>query len=200
MSKGAGAVAAEKRALRERALMERAALSEPVRAEASAAIAARLGALPELVRARTILGYAAFGAEVDLDSYLATRLAGGNQIYLPWVDGQNQELRVAPVPDLDRAIAPGWRGVREPCRHWRRDVDPRVLDAVVVPGVAFDRRGRRLGYGGGHFDRVLARLRPGTFVVGVAFDAQLVDAVPVADHDVPMDAVVTESCTVRANA
>lgn len=198
MSRTAGAVAAEKKSLRERTLAERAALSEPVRAEASAAIAARLGALPELARARAILGYAAFGTEVDLEPYLATRLAGGSQIYLPWVDGE--ELRVAPVPDLDHALAPGWRGVREPSRHWRRDTDARVLDAVVVPGVAFDRRGHRLGYGGGHFDRVLARLRPGTFVVGVAFDAQLVDAVPVADHDVPVNVVVTESYTVRADA
>lgn len=191
-------VAADKHALRKRLLVERAALPLAARAEASAAIARRLETLQELAQARAVLGYAAFGAEVDLDGYLAARLAHGRQVYLPWVDGD--DLRAARVADLAGALAPGWRGVREPCPRARTEADPTVLDAVVVPGIAFDRRGHRLGYGGGHFDRLLSRLRSGTFVVGVAFDAQLVDAVPVEEHDVPVDAVVTESCTVRASA
>lgn len=198
MSSADRAPAAEKQALRERLLVERAALPRPARTEASVAITARLEALQELAQAEAVLGYAAFGAEVDLDEYLAARLARGQHVYLPWVDGE--DLRTARVTDLAGSLAPGWRGVREPSPQWRAAADPTVIDAVVVPGIAFDRHGHRLGYGGGHFDRLLSRLRPGTFVVGVAFDAQLVDAVPVEDHDVPVDAVVTESCTVRADA
>lgn len=198
MSRTDRAVAAEKQALRKRVLVERAAVPPAARAEASAVITARLEALEELAQARAVLGYAAFGAEVDLDGFLAARLARGRQVYLPWVDGE--DLHAARVADLAGSLAPGWRGVREPSPQWRAPADPTVLDAVVVPGLAFDRRGHRLGYGGGHFDRLLSRLRPGTLVVGVAFDAQLVDAVPVEDHDVPVDAVVTESCTVRTDA
>ena len=67
------------------------------------------------------------------------------------------------------------------------------VDVVVVPALVLDRRGGRLGYGGGHFDRFLAARRPGgTLAVGAVFAAQLVDAVPTEPHDVPMDVVVTE--------
>jgi 5-formyltetrahydrofolate cyclo-ligase len=185
----------DKRALRERMLLERAALPAQGRAAAAEAIAGRLAGLPELAAATAILGYAAFGAEVDLGPFLTGCLAEDRAVYLPWVDGE--DLRIARVHDLAGDVGPGWRGVREPIPGVRREEDVAVLDAVVAPGIAFDRRGNRLGYGGGHFDRMLARLRPSTFVVGVAYDAQLVDAVPVEAHDAPVDAVVTESRTLR---
>lgn len=189
-------LAADKDALRERMLVERSALPAPAREEASRAISRRLDNLAELADADAVLGYVAFGTEVDLRPYLEARLLRGRAVYLPWVDGD--VLRIARVRDLDADLTPGWRGVREPAPGRRQEADVRVLDAVVAPGVAFDRHGHRLGYGGGHFDRLLARLRPGTFVTGVAFDAQVVDTVPVEAHDAPVDAVVTESCIMRA--
>lgn len=144
-----------------------------------------------------ILGYAAFGSEVDLDAYLVAA-SRTHEVHLPWVDGD--ELAVARVRDWETDLHPGWRGVREPRPGRRRSVPPEQLDALVVPGVAFDRRGHRLGYGGGHFDRLLARVRPGTVVVGVAFGVQVVDAVPREAHDVPVDVVVTEAGALRAGA
>lgn len=189
-------LAADKEALRERMLVERSALPAPAREEASRAIGHRLDSLAELRDADAVLGYVAFGTEVDLRPYLEARLLRGRAVYLPWVDGD--VLRIARVRDLDADLVPGWRGVREPAPGHRQEADVRLLDAVVAPGVAFDRHGHRLGYGGGHFDRLLARLRPGTFVAGVAFDAQVVDTVPVEAHDAPVDAVVTESCIMRA--
>lgn len=186
---------AVKAALRDRMLAARAALSAPARAEASAAIARRLGSLPELAGATTVLAYAPVGTEVDLRAFLLAVLAGAGRLCLPWVDGA--DLHAGHVRDLAGDLAPGWRGVPEPPAGRRREVGPDALDAVVAPGLAFDRRGHRLGYGGGHFDRLLARLRPGTVVVGVAFDVQLVDAVPVEAHDVAVDAIVTESGIIR---
>lgn len=165
------------------------------RAEASAAICARLASLPELVGARTVLAYAAFGSEVDVDAWIRAALAGGLAVHLPWVAGD--ALGVARVSDLDADLAPGWRGVREPPVGRRHAVQARTLDLVVAPGVAFDRTGGRLGYGGGHFDRLLGRLRPGVPVVGVAFGVQLVDRVPREPHDRPVDVVVTEHETLR---
>jgi 5-formyltetrahydrofolate cyclo-ligase len=74
------------------------------------------------------------------------------------------------------------------------DPDPRWPDVVVVPGLAFTVRGERLGQGGGWYDRFLLRTRPGCALVGVAFDPQIVDALPTEDHDVTLDGVATETC------
>jgi len=190
----AGADAAEaKAALRHRLLAARAALSGEQRARDSAAVCARLIALPELRGARAVLAYAAFGSEIDLDAFLVQLLAREVGVFLPWVDGQG--LGIARISDLTADLAPGWRGVREP--RGLRAASPDRLDAIVVPGVGFDAAGGRLGYGGGHFDRLIADLRPGTPVVGVAHDVQLVDAVPLEPHDRRADVVVTPTSILR---
>lgn len=197
MTDGTSAAADEKAVLRERMLAARAALPPARRAEAAAAITRRLRELPELAGARSLLGYAAFGAEVDLGGFLSAAIDAGLAVHLPWVDGE--DLRLARVADLEADLAPGWGGVPEPLVSLRQAAEP-ALDAVLVPGVAFDLHGGRVGYGGGHFDRLLARLPRSTVVVGVGYDVQLVDAVPVEAHDVTMDAVVTETRTARAGA
>lgn len=165
-----------------------------VRAAASHEVTARLVALAELSGARRIAGYAATANEVDLDGWLRQRLAAGADVFLPWVDGA--DLRLGRVRDLGDDLAPGWRGLREP-RHpvGSGGADPARMDAAVVPGLAFDRSGRRLGQGGGHIDRLLARLRPAATVVGVVFSAHLVDdgMIPIAPHDMPVDIVVTDA-------
>lgn len=198
VSSPVGQAGARKAALRERMLAERAALSHATRQAASTAIARHLRSVAELAAAHTVLAYAAVGSEVDLDGYLRSMLADGRTLCLPWVEGDR--LGAARVDDLDRDLAPGWRGVREPRAQRRRGVEPTAIDAVVAPGLAFDRWGHRLGYGGGHFDRLLAQVGRGTVVVGAAFDVQLVDAVPTEAHDVAVDAVVTESGIIRADA
>ncbi|MGH8885072.1 MAG: 5-formyltetrahydrofolate cyclo-ligase [Egibacteraceae bacterium] len=188
---------AAKTTLRSAVLAARAALPAEQRAAASAVVHRRLQGLPELRAARAALAYAAFGAEVDLDPWLQALLATGAGVFLPWVDGQ--QLGIARVCDLDADLVPGWRGVREPRAIGRRPARPDRLDAVVTPGVAFDRSGRRLGYGGGHFDRLLSTLRPETPVVGVAFEIQIIDAVPTATHDRAVDVVVTEAAVYRGD-
>lgn len=185
----------DKAALRRRFLAARAALPEPIRDEASAQICTRLRALAQLERARALLAYAAFGAEVRIDPYLQGRLEAGVGVLLPWIDGD--DLGIARIRDLGADLAPGARGVREPRASGRRRARPDRVDAAIIPGVAFDRHGTRLGYGGGHFDRLLARLRPATLRVGVCFSVQLAELLPAQPHDQPVDVVVTEQEVVR---
>lgn len=184
---------AEKSVLRARARTARAALARTIRAERSAAIAGHLLGLPELVAVTHVLGYAPFGTEADVGECLATLRRRGVDIALPWVDGD--DLGVSAVREYPEGLAPGWSGVLEPVD--RTPVDLGVLDAVLVPGLAFDRSGVRLGYGGGHFDRLLARLRPEVPRIGVAFADQLVERLPVEPHDQPVTVVVTEVGVVR---
>lgn len=101
-------------------------------------------------------------------------------------------MRVAEITSIDDLV-PGYRGIREPARK-----EPASeVDAAIVPGVAFDERGGRLGYGGGFFDRFLESLDPGVPVVGVCFDAQIVEEVPREPHDRAVDLVVTERRVIR---
>jgi 5-formyltetrahydrofolate cyclo-ligase len=182
--------ASDKAGIRSRLLAARAALAASYREEASAEISRLLLTLPEVAAARALLAYAAFGSEASVDAALRVLIDRGVGVLLPWVDGP--DLHLARVRDLDADLAPGWRGVREPRATTRRPARPDRVQAALVPGVGFDLHGGRLGYGGGHFDRLLAHLRHDTPRVGVAFATQIVERIPVLPHDIPVDVLVTE--------
>ena len=183
---------AQKTALRKRMLAARAA--HGALTAASQRVCARLLDLPDLTVAHHILGYASMPSEVSVDAALRHLMDHGVAVYLPWVDGP--QLGLSLVVDLVDGVAPGWRGVREP-REPREPTAPGRLDALIVPGLGFDLAGNRLGYGGGHFDRLLARVSPEAFIVGVALDEQVVDHLPTEAHDRGVDALVTPSQTLR---
>jgi 5-formyltetrahydrofolate cyclo-ligase len=153
--------------------------------------------LPEVTAARVLLAYAPTPREVDIDPLLRERIAAGTRLLLPWVDGEG--LHLGTVGDLDADLSPGWRGVREPRVDARFAVAPEQVEAALVPGVGFDRSGHRLGYGSGHFDRLLARLRRATPLIGVAYACQLVEEVPAEGHDVAVGVIVTEAGLVRVH-
>jgi len=189
----------EKARLRRDALARRDALPTDERTRASAAIRDRLLDLDAVTGARTLLAFASFGTEVQLDPLLRDRIAHGVGVFLPYIATMSPPvLEIARVTDLDRDLVPARMGIREPDRRGRRPARVDRVDVVIAPGVAFDAAGRRLGYGGGFYDRLLPRLRPGTPVVAVAFATQVIDAVPATARDVPVDVIVTESCTIVA--
>lgn len=183
--------------LRAHVIARRDAMAPDDRAAASAAIRARLSDLDVVAAARTLLAFAAFGSEVDLDPWLSDRIARGVGVFLPYIERFSPpELQIARVTDLDRDLVPARLGIREPDPQRRRPARADRLDVVIAPGVAFDRAGRRLGYGAGFYDRLLDRLRPGTAVIAVAFSTQIVDAVPEEPHDRRVRTIVTETDTV----
>jgi 5-formyltetrahydrofolate cyclo-ligase len=123
---------------------------------------------------------------------MARRLhAAGKRLLLPYLDRTGMEAaEVRPGDEL----TPAWYGAREPAR--RVPVDPADVDLVVTPGLAFDRDGRRLGYGGGHYDRFLDRLDPRGVRVGIGFAEQLVERVPAGPEDQRVNLVVTDDVVV----
>ena len=185
-----------KRELRRIVRDARAALPDGERRTRSRQVADHLRRLDEVLGASTVAAYVATPREVDVDDLLRELLAGGATLLLPWVDGARVHL--AQVTDLDADLVAGYRGVREPRAALRRPVDPSAADVVLVPGVAFDVSGRRLGAGGGHLDRLLAEVGPRPLRIGLAFGVQVVDEVPTQPHDAPVDLVVTEAGVVDA--
>ncbi len=181
-----------KSTLRAAATATRRALTPEQRRQASERIVARLLALPELRPARTIVTYAAIREEADVEVAVATWQERGRRILFPRVRGAELDLAGVADPKLLRI---GYRGVPEPTGP---RVDPEVVDAVLVPGTAFDPRGGRLGSGGGHYDRLLSRLPAQAVRVGIGFSCQLVPHVPREEHDALVHLVVTEGGVHRA--
>jgi 5-formyltetrahydrofolate cyclo-ligase len=178
--------------LREHAVAVRRALSAEARAEASRAIAVRLSGLPAWRAARTIALYAALGAEVDTAESLRLAVAAGKRVAWPRLSAGGRTMDFAACAGED--LIPGPARALEPPPS-APAVPPSEIDLVAVPGVAFDASGGRLGRGRGHYDAALALLPGATWKVGLAFDAQIVPAVPREPHDALLDAVVTEMRT-----
>jgi len=154
-----------KRGLRARILRERDATSAEDRATASASIAASLLARKDFASSKIVLLTLPFGSEWDTRALLHAALSRAKTVALPRVNLATQMLDVCAITRLEYDATPG----------------------------AFDRDGRRIGYGGGYYDRLLPVLRADAHRVAGAFELQLVDHVPAAPHDVAVDAVVTEA-------
>lgn len=169
-----------------------AAIPEMDRARRSAEIERQALALPEMRGPDAVLLFDAFGSEVETAGIVSALREAGVRVLLPHRESGGLE---ATVVGPDDPLVPTGYGPREPER--KRPVDPAGIDVVIAPGLAFDRRGRRLGRGGGEFDRYLGRLGAGTTKIGLAFAEQIVPEVPAEPHDVPMDVVVTDREVIR---
>lgn len=190
-----GAIEARKAALRARMRARRAELTPARRARAGAAIAAQLAEAPELSRAGRVALFAALADEPDTRPLFDWLRARGHETVFPrCAAGRRLELfHVEAWEELGR----GRYGVLEPVAGRSRVAVPE-LDLVLVPGVAFDAAGRRLGRGAGYYDRTFATAARGAPpLFGVAFAFQLVEAVPAGDLDRRVDAVVTDEALVR---
>jgi 5-formyltetrahydrofolate cyclo-ligase len=181
-----------KRALRREVLGRRDALGEAERAERSRMIAERVLGLPEIRRARTVMAFWSFGSEVETAWLVARLHAAGVRVVLPRIEGADV---VAVAYEPGDAVEGTGFGAMEPSEG--AAVEPEDVDAVIAPGVAFDRMGGRVGYGGGFYDRFLPRMRPGVPAIAIAFELQLVDEVPGGGFDRRVDVLVTEDEVIR---
>lgn len=152
--------------------------------------------LPAFQGARTVLAFVSLGDEPPTRPLLEAVLASGKRLCLPRIVSGQSRFEAAAVGSLDE-LRPGVYGISEPPPS-AAAVDPSELDLVIVPALAFDVSGNRLGRGGGYYDRFLAALPPHAVTVGLTFEAALWPRVPVEAHDVPVQWIVTESRTMRA--
>lgn len=164
----------------------RASLGDAFRQEASDEIMRRVLSLPEYAQAKRIFCYYSLAGEVRTVGLLREMLASGKEVYLP-VTGPDKALTAVRLTAMD-AVHEGAFHVPEP--DGEEAAEPESIDLVLAPGLAFDLNGGRMGYGAGCYDRFLPRCR--CPVAALAFEAQLIECVPMEPHDQRMHLIVTE--------
>lgn len=156
-------------------------------------ICAAFVALPEYAAARTVMFYVDVRSEVRTRHALPAALQSGKRIVVPYC--VNKELELFLLEDMEE-LAVGMYKILEPRPELRdrpdKKIDVAALDLIQVPGVAFDRRGARMGHGFGYYDKLLEHARPDTPLVALAFECQLFPAIPTQAHDIFMDKIITE--------
>jgi len=159
----------------------------------SSEILARAAQLPQYKHATWVMFYVDYGPEVLTRPLISEALAEGKQVVVPYCQGM--DLHIFLLQDLAE-LQPGTLGILEPARQLRhlsqRHVPPEKLQVVFVPGVAFDRHGGRIGNGKGYYDRFLPKLPATALRLGLAYECQVFESVPMLPWDVAVDAVITE--------
>lgn len=160
----------------------------------SQAITDRVMDLAEYHQANCIMWYVDVRDEARTRHALPAALESGKRIVIPYcVDGELELFHLESMDELET----GMYKILEPKSDLRevdsKQVDVAELDLILVPGVAFDARGGRTGHGKGYYDKLLENARPETPLVSLAFECQMFDEIPMQDHDIFMDKVVTES-------
>ncbi len=176
--------------MRAQTLAARDAVPADTRSAWSAAIVERLRGSPFFQEAGSIAVYISFRSEVETDRLLQAAFGAGKRVAAPVTVWAERRLELRWIRSAADLVTGRW-GIGEPgpaCPP----ASPRELGLIVVPGVAFDRRGYRVGYGAGLYDRLLADA-PGVATVGLAFSVQVVPAAPAGPHDRPVDWLVTET-------
>jgi len=176
-----------KEQIRKQVLNARVGLPAAERRSRSGAIEQILFSLPEFRGADLVLFFASFQSEVDTHHMIRSALGIGKRVALPKVKGKQLEL--LEIGNFETDVSPGAWGIPEPDSGKRVHLED--IGLIVVPGAAFDERGNRVGYGGGFYDRLLPAYAGPT--VALAYELQVIPAVPADPHDVPVKKIVTET-------
>ncbi len=166
--------------------------------DVSKVIVEQFVALPEYAAASTVMWYLDARSEVRTRHLLGPALGGARRIIVPYCtvdeNGANK-LGLWHLANMDELVVGKWKILEPPRERWGepgKEVEPRDLDLVMVPGVGFGRDGARLGNGQGYYDRLLREVRPAAPLIALAYESQMLPELPVGPYDIYMDKVITE--------
>jgi len=188
-------IAVTKEQLRQQMREKLASLSEADACTKSAAIWERCISLPKLTDADWVLAYVSRGREVATHELIKQLLATGKHVCVPKFDKPTRQYIASELCDFDKELVKGQFGILEPGAEVVRRVDYARLNVLLVPGLAFDKTGNRLGRGMGFFDHILHNTTG--VKLALAYDFQLTEEVPTEEHDVWMDFIITETRVVN---
>lgn len=146
-----------------------------------------------------IMGYIDFRNEVKTEEIIKRSLSNNKDIIIPISVVETKELILSKLLDYDNELESGTYGILEPKKQFIRKSSPHSIDLVLIPGVAFDRRGYRIGYGAGYYDRFLNKIDDSVPKVALAFNLQIVSHVDEGIYDVPVDYIITEDGVINCN-
>lgn len=179
-----------KRRIREEILSRRDKEPEDLRGKKSRRIKKRLFSLKEFKEAHTILFYYSKGSEVKTKEMMEEALRKGKRVLLPRV--RRREIYLGEIKDLEKDVEKGSFGILEP-KEASKKATPKGIDLVILPGIAFDLKGRRVGYGLGYYDRFLRKIPKRIPLIGLAYNFQVVKNISGKKHDRKVSKVITET-------
>ncbi|MEW6096269.1 MAG: 5-formyltetrahydrofolate cyclo-ligase [bacterium] len=150
----------------------------------------RLFNLEEFKKASIISFYISFRSEVQTHEMIKEALRLDKRVAVPIVESE-KVLSLSEIKDFDNELKIGKFGILEPKLECRRKINLEEVELVIVPGVVFDERGNRIGYGGGYYDNLLNKMK-GIPFIGLAYELQIVNHIPVEDGDIPVHKIITE--------
>ena len=158
----------------------------------SSKISQSLFRLRELESAKTVSTYMSTGSEVRTGAILAWCLDQGKRVIIPVTDRANRRLIFSEITAPDRELEPGTFGILEPKPEFLRPVPLEEAQVVLVPGIAWNLQGYRIGYGGGYYDRTINSIRSHVLTIGLAYEFQIINEIPTTRYDRAVHKIVTE--------
>ena len=186
-------------AIRKMIVQKREELGGLEKEEKNTAIAQRLFGMDEFKKSKTIFCFLSTSFEVQTERIIRESLRLGKQVLVPLLDPGGENLKASRIPSMDIDFVVGEYGVRQPAPKFRNIVPFANIDFVVVPGLAFDNFGNRIGYGGGFYDKFFKKITRDVSRVAVSYDFQLFNLVPHSHSDEPVHFLITETKALRCH-
>ena len=182
----------DREALRQKILGARDGLSDKARQAKSISAMQNFWTLLGMQQWSTLFIYVNFRSEVETLELIKKCINRDIRVAVPLVDASAVRMIPLLIKDPEQDLVPGYYNIPEPDPKKSLRLEPGEIDAAVIPGSVFDIHGGRLGYGGGYYDRFLLNDAPQAKRIGLAFELQVVDKVPLEPHDQPLDILITE--------
>lgn len=180
-----------KKEVRRTVLKERAKLSPELHEAYSTRIMELVASTTYYKNAKTIMCFVSFGSEMDTSVIINKALEDRKRVVVPIAVHETKELIPSVITSMDE-LEPGYFNILTPKADFVRPIEPNEIDVVLVPGVAFDHHGYRVGYGGGFYDRFLTRVRKDAKRIAIGFSLQILDQVPRESFDLPVEMIISE--------
>ena len=182
----------DREALRQKILGARDGLSDKVRQAKSISVMQNFWTLLGMQQWSTLFIYVNFRSEVETLELIKKCINRDIRVAVPLVEASAVRMIPLLIKDPEQDLVPGYYNIPEPDPKKSLRLEPGEIDAAIIPGSVFDIHGGRLGYGGGYYDRFLLNDAPQAKRIGLAFELQVVDNVPLEPHDQPLDILITE--------
>ncbi len=183
----------DKKSIRRKMLIERRDMTREDINDLSSIIINKLKKLPIYKSSRSVMLYLSFENEIDSSEIIKDCLKDGKRVIVPFCDNSDMSITPTEIKDMSTDLYTSKMGYIQPKKESLSPVDISEIDLIILPGIAFDRKGYRVGFGAGYYDRFLGQVNFEIPTVGLAYDFQIIDSfIQMEDYDIPIDYVMTE--------